>query len=114
MRPVDIAHSPERNTLEVTWEDGLRSLLPVPYLRGWCPCAQCQGHGDVVRFHEVPATISIAEIHEMGAYAIAIRFSDGHDAGIFSWQWLRALAPETEPVGLKRGSFTRGRFAHGS
>jgi DUF971 family protein len=46
----------------------------------------------------------------MGAYALAIRFSDGHDAGIFSWTWLRQLSPQTEPVGLKRGSFRAGTF----
>ncbi len=110
MTPVDIAHAPADNTLAITWPDGVCSVLPVPYLRGWCPCAQCQGHGDVVRWLGAPASITAVEIHEMGAYAIAIRFSDGHDAGIFSWQWLRALAPESEPRGLKHGEFRRGAF----
>lgn len=111
MAPVDIAYSPTDNTLAITWDDGARSLLPIAYLRSWCPCAQCQGHGDVVRRLDTPDTITALEIHEMGAYAIAIRFSDGHDAGIFSWQWLRALAPESAPVGLKQGAYRRGSFA---
>ena len=111
MRPEELVHDKGRNILEVRWSDGTRSVLPVPYLRGWCPCAMCQGHGTVVRHHAPPAAVAIAGIHEIGAYAIAIRFSDGHDAGIFSWQWLRALAPESEPVGLKHGAYRRGSFA---
>ena len=111
MTPIDIAHSPADNTLAITWDDGARSLLSLAYLRSWCPCAQCQGHGDVVRRLATAASITALSIHELGAYAIAIRFSDGHDTGIFSWQWLRALAPESEPLGLKDGEFRRGRFA---
>jgi DUF971 family protein len=108
--PVDVAHSVSRNLLVVTWDDGVISELPLAYLRSWCPCAGCQGHGTVVHRLEVSDDVRAAEIHEIGAYALAIRFSDGHDAGIYSWSWLRALAPENEPVGLKRGEFRDGCF----
>ncbi len=109
-RPVDIAHSLGRNALVITWEDGVTSELPIPYLRAWCPCAGCQGHGVEIRFHPVGDEIRAEGLYEMGAYALAIRFSDGHDTGIFSWTWLRHLAPESAPVGLKSGRFTAGAF----
>lgn len=109
-KPVDIAHAPKHNTLTVTWDDGIVSTYPVPYLRGWCPCAGCQGHGNAVVYREASEEIGAAGIYEIGAYAITIRFSDGHDAGIYSWQWLRAIAPETPPTGLKRGRFDGGLY----
>jgi DUF971 family protein len=109
-QPVDIAHHRRRNVLAIEWDDGVTSELPVPYLRGWCPCASCQGHGTTVR-HQPPAgPVEIEGIYEMGAYAIAIRFSDGHDAGIFSWSWLRQIAPETPPLGLKHGAFVGSTY----
>ncbi|MFO0634616.1 MAG: DUF971 domain-containing protein [Nannocystaceae bacterium] len=109
-QPLDVAHHRGENLLAIAWADGTTSELPIPYLRGWCPCAQCQGHGDVVRFHEPAADVTAVGLYEMGAYALGIRFSDGHDAGIYSWTWLRQLAPESPPAGRKRGLFRAGRF----
>jgi DUF971 family protein len=109
--PTDIEHSVGGNTLRITWDDGIVSTLPIPYLRAWCPCAACQGHGVEVRFQEnVGDDVRASELHEIGAYALGIRFSDGHDSGLFSWTWLRQICPTSEPLGLKRGSFTAGRF----
>lgn len=109
-QPVDVAHSLGNNALQITWEDGIISALPIPYLRAWCPCAACQGHGAEIRYQPDVGDVRASELHEIGAYALGIRFSDGHDSGIFSWTWLRQLCPSEEPVGLKRGSFTAGRF----
>ena len=109
-KPVDIAHHLERNLLAIEWDDGVMSELPIPYLRGWCPCASCQGHGNTVVYREPTTVVQAEGIYEMGAYAIAIRFSDGHDAGIFSWSWLRQIAPESPPEGLKYGSFVGGTY----
>ena len=108
--PVDIAHAPAENTLTVTWDDGLSDALPVPYLRAWCPCAGCQGHSGAVRKQTVEESIGAVEIHEMGAYAIAIRFSDGHDTGIYTWDWLRRIGPHGPPGGYKAGGFVGGKF----
>lgn len=109
--PTDIAHARRRNLLVVTWEDGIVSELPVSYLRGWCPCAQCQGHGIEIHFREPTADVTIDALFEMGAYALGVRFSDGHDAGIYSWSWLRRIAAETPPLGLKRGFFRGDTYA---
>ena len=92
MVPVDIAHHVKEAVLEVTWEDGAVSRLAAGLLRGWCPCATCQGHTPGIRFHEPPAGVTIAELHEVGAYALGIRFSDGHDNGIYTWPHLRWVA----------------------
>ena len=112
--PVDVVHTKGARTLTITWDDGATSTLPIHYLRGWCPCAGCQGHGSTIRFHDHPEDTGIDLMAESGAYALHIRFSDGHDSGIFTWQWLRTIAPETPPQGLKRGMFRGGHFVLGT
>lgn len=109
-RPVDIAHAPARNTLTITWDDGAQDSLPVAYLRAWCPCAGCQGHSGEVHKQRLDGAVAVASIHEMGAYAIAIRFSDGHDTGIYTWEWLRRIGPHGAPGGYKEGAFVGGKF----
>jgi DUF971 family protein len=63
-----------------------------------------------VTWHDPPADVRLAGVWELGAYALAVRFSDGHDTGIFTWEWLEKIAHEAAPVGPKRGWFCNGRF----
>lgn len=105
MVPTDIEHARRRDVLSITWDDGVVSELPGAYLRGWCPCAQCQGHGIEVHFRKPEGSVTVVQVFEMGAYALGIRFSDGHDMGIYSWPWLRRIAAESPPVGPKYGYF---------
>ena len=96
--PIDLAHHVAENVLEIAWADGLRARLPAPLLRGWCPCAGCQGHAPGMRFQEVGPEVRLVDAAEVGAYAIGMRFSDGHDGGIYTWSLLRRLAEGREPA----------------
>ncbi|MCA9684087.1 MAG: sterol desaturase family protein, partial [Myxococcales bacterium] len=69
-RPSDLAHSPRDNTLTITWEDGTVSVLPIPYLRAWCPCAGCQGHSNTIAHRPAGADMRAAKLWEVGAYAL--------------------------------------------
>ena len=111
MKPVDIAHSKSRNELVVTWEDTTTSTYPVPYLRSWCPCAGCQGHGNEVKYLDAAQDTTIGGLFEIGAYALGIRFHDGHDSGIYTWEWLRKIRAEAPPAGYKQGHFIGGVYA---
>lgn len=91
-------------------EDSSASTISAPYLRSWCPCAGCHGHGNEVAYLNVPDDTSIAGLFEIGAYALGIRFQDGHDDGIYNWKWLRTISPEAPPVGPKRGRFVGGVY----
>src|SRR5574340_552147 len=51
--PLEVRRLAEDNLLKITWNDGHVSLYPLTYVRGWCPCAVCQGHGG--ERHYVPA-----------------------------------------------------------
>ena len=83
---------PERR-LRVEWDDGHESSYSVRYLRGFCPCAQCQGHAQNQWSFVAVENPEITRIDETGSYAVTIAFSDGHDTGIYSWETLRELCP---------------------
>lgn len=81
--------------LEVAFDDGSRAVLPAEYLRVESPSAEVQGHAP----HEKQTVggkrdVNIATVEPIGHYAIRIRFTDGHDTGIFSWVYLHRLAAE--------------------
>jgi DUF971 family protein len=78
--------------MEITWEDGHVSPFPHEILRGYCPCAQCQGHGGKIAF--VPGgDLTLLEIRQVGNYALQLTWGDRHDSGIYTFRYLRSLCP---------------------
>lgn len=84
--------------LEITWDDGVVSTFPHRLLRGFCPCAYCQGHQGPIRWAEsAPAhDLPIQDIDEVGNYALRLGWSDGHTTGIYTFRFLRQLHALTE------------------
>ncbi|TMA13633.1 MAG: DUF971 domain-containing protein [Deltaproteobacteria bacterium] len=60
--------------------------------RGYCPCAACQGHGGGIKFVSV-SNAQLAEISAVGNYAIEFCWQDGHNTGIYTFEYLRSLCP---------------------
>ena len=86
--------------LGIDWSDGLRRLYAVGELRLNCPCAMCQTQrSDPSGSTSVQADpeIAIASMDPVGSYGYKIRFSDGHDTGIFTIELLRKLGTPTGP-----------------
>ena len=77
---------------EIDWADGHHGVYPHEILRGYCPCAGCQGHSGEVQFIK-PSKIQLEleEIKPVGNYALALFWFDGHSSGIYSYRYLRAL-----------------------
>ncbi len=90
--PVEINHRKEKGVVRVTWEDGHVGEYECEYLRGYCPCALCQGHGAKIKFIEVPDA-KLAEISAVGNYAIQFTWQDGHNTGIYTFDYLKSLCP---------------------
>jgi DUF971 family protein len=90
--PVEIHHMKERGVVRVTWDDGHVGDYPREYLRGYCPCALCQGHGGNIKFIEAVAS-GLHEISPVGNYAIQFAWEDGHSTGIYTFEYLRSLCP---------------------
>jgi len=78
--------------LEVAFDDGAAFSIPFELMRVYSPSAEVQGHGPG---QEVLQTgkrlIGIDDIAAVGHYAVQPRFSDGHESGIFSWDYLYHL-----------------------
>jgi DUF971 family protein len=85
--------------LALAWADGHESYLPFDDLRGRCPCSLCRAQreapSDPLRIVKAPARgeVTIRNLVPVGAYAVQIVWSDGHDTGIHSFESLRASCP---------------------
>jgi DUF971 family protein len=91
---------------DVTWNDGHFSSYPSWYLRENCMCAACVeeftgkrkvGHGNI------PSTVERVSVVPVGNYALQFGWSDGHDTGIYTFDYLRQLCPCAQclPAGLE-------------
>ncbi len=87
--------------LAVAWGDGHESYYPFDSLRRACPCAACRAReaeaaaSGPLRLVRGPAAgeVVIARLSPVGAYAVQIGWSDGHDTGIYAYEWLRRACP---------------------
>jgi DUF971 family protein len=90
---LDIKVENENKRVVVAWADGHTSVYPISRLRGYCPCAVCQGH-DVGGLKFIDnAAVAIFDAQLVGRYAVHFKFADAHDTGIFRWDFLRKLDP---------------------
>lgn len=92
--PVLLTPIPEERILRVLWDDDAMCDYPFSYLRGWCPCAVCQGHGGERRFVEEVEDPQLASIDMVGNYAVNPTWADGHETGIYTFEYLRSLGDE--------------------
>ncbi len=84
-------HSKSR-TLEVAFDDGALFLLPFEFLRVYSPSAEVRGHGvgqEVLQTGK--RDVLLTALEPVGNYAVQPHFSDGHNTGIFSWDYLYKL-----------------------
>ena len=84
---------PEEHRLRLTWSDGHVAEYLYDYLRGWCPCAGCQGHTGKIRYQPPAQPVTATTIKPVGNYAISIGWSDGHGTGIYRYDFLREICP---------------------
>ena len=97
MRATDIQHI--GTDLAIRWEDESESFIPLEKLRRCCPCAGCHGEmdilGNVYKSPDRPLTASAFALRRfvpVGGYAIQPFWADGHNSGIFSFDYLRKIA----------------------
>lgn len=103
MKPISITADRGKKALSVTWDDGNMSLYTFSLLRAGCPCAECRGGHDKMSDTPDPSVflkdlpdspaIQLSTIVQVGSYGITPVWKDGHDAGIYRWEYLRALCP---------------------
>ena len=95
--PTEIKLHKQSKVMEVAFNDGSRYNLPFEYLRVFSPSAEVRGHGPGQEVLQVgKKDVDINQIEPVGQYAVVLIFSDGHDSGIYSWDYLYDLGRHQE------------------
>ncbi len=96
-RPTEIKLHQKSRVLEIAFDDGKAFRLECELLRVYSPSAEVRGHGPG---QEVLQTgkrdVEIKAVEPVGNYAVRLVFSDGHDTGLFSWDYLYGLGADKE------------------
>lgn len=95
--PTRIKLNKSSKTLELGYADGQQFSLPAELLRVHSPSAEVQGHGNpVLQYGKL--NVALTHIQPAGNYALKMTFDDGHDSGIFTWDYLYQLATQQADI----------------
>jgi DUF971 family protein len=97
MKPTDIQQIGDE--LAIKWDDGTESFIALEKMRRHCPCAACKGEVDIMgKLYKgpdrpfSPQSFQLKRVENVGGYAIQPIWADGHNTGIYSFEYLRRLA----------------------
>lgn len=97
MKPVQIKVV-DKQFLLIKWDESAESKIGLKYLRNECPCANCKGETVLLKTFRPPKPSMLSQemymiqnIQLVGGYAIQITWKDGHNTGIYSWEYLKKL-----------------------
>lgn len=99
------------DALTIEWDDGTRSVYPIAYLRKMSPSADMRELRKSMENNPLTilpdsmgssGTLAATGAEMVGNYAIKIAFSDGHDTGIYTWDYLREIDPANQSDGLTK------------
>ncbi len=90
--PTEIKLHKQSRYMEIAFDDGKRFELPFEFLRVFSPSAEVRGHGPGEEVLQVgKRDVDITHVEPVGHYAVVLVFSDKHDSGIYSWDYLYDL-----------------------
>ena len=99
MIPSNIVVHQQSKVLELSYENGSTYRLPFELLRVLSPSAEVQGHGPGQETLQTgKRDVLIASLEPVGHYALKPSFSDGHDSGLYSWDYLQYLCENQEEL----------------
>ncbi|MDE0926698.1 MAG: DUF971 domain-containing protein [Methylophilaceae bacterium] len=100
--PVDIKLHQVSKLLEIKFDNNTECQLSCEFLRVYSPSAEVKGHGAGQEVLQVDKeNVNITSIEPVGNYAIKLFFTDGHDTGLYSWDYLYHLAENYEALWLE-------------
>ena len=98
-RPTDIRLHQKSRQLELSFDNGTQFRLTCEFLRVFSPSAEVRGHGPGQETLQTgKENVNIIGIEPVGQYAIKLTFSDGHDTGLYSWDYLYDIASRQESL----------------
>lgn len=97
--PTEITLHQKSRTLEIAFDDGARYQLPAEFLRVYSPSAEVRGHGPGQEVLQVgKKNVNLTGVEPVGSYAIKLVFDDGHDSGLYTWEYLYELGKHQEAM----------------
>ena len=93
IEPTEIIEE-SNSSVSIKWSDDSSSTYSAPLLRRMCPCASCVNEwtGEkILKDDQIAEDLTFSNISIVGRYALSFQFSDGHETGIFSFDYLRKL-----------------------
>ena len=97
--PVALTVHQQSRALEIEFDDGRSFRIPFELMRVYSPSAEVQGHGPGQETLQTgKRDVVITDIDPVGHYAVKPTFSDGHDSGLFTWDYLYRLGAEQEAL----------------
>jgi DUF971 family protein len=98
-RPTEITVHSVSRVLAIVFDDGRQFRLPFEFLRVFSPSAEVRGHGPgQERLQVGKREVTIESVDSVGHYAVQLIFSDGHDTGLYSWDYLYELGINQEAM----------------
>jgi DUF971 family protein len=96
-RPVEIKLHQKSRELEIAFDDGKQFRFSCEMLRVYSPSAEVRGHGPGQEVLQIgKKNVEIKAIEPVGSYAVKLVFSDGHDTGLYSWDFFHDLGSKQE------------------
>jgi DUF971 family protein len=97
MHPTELKLRTLSRVLSVKFSDGTQYELPFEYLRVYSPSAEVRGHGPGQETLQVGKhNVQVKNIEPVGNYAVRLVFDDGHDTGLYTWNYLHELGRDHE------------------
>lgn len=98
-KPTEVTVHQHSRALEIAFDDGARFRIPFELMRVYSPSAEVQGHGPGQEVLQTgKRNVTITEITPIGHYAMQPRFSDGHESGLFTWDYLYHLGADQDAL----------------
>lgn len=92
MNPTEITLHQQSRVLELAFDDGTRYKLPFEFLRVFSPSAEVRGHGPGQEMLQCgKKNVMLTGVEPAGSYALKLIFDDGHDSGLYTWDYLHEL-----------------------
>ena len=92
LNPTEITLHQQTRQLEIAFDDGVRYRLPYEFLRVFSPSAEVRGHGPGQEVLQVgKQNVNMLNAEPVGSYALKLIFDDGHDSGLYTWEYLHEL-----------------------
>lgn len=91
--PTEIRLHQKSRALEIRFDDGVHARLSCELLRVYSPSAEVRGHGKGQQVLQLgKENVNISQVEPVGMYAVKLCFDDGHDSGLYTWDYLHHLA----------------------